>query len=90
MYGQNGSIKKYNFKNGIYLSIEEFKSDSPSLPLSSVLNESRDVLSSRLCMKKLEYIEEGVMQEIKSKNIGGYALMGTHTLDTNDVIIPLA
>ena len=76
LYGQNGSIEKYNFKNGIYLSIEEFKSDSPSLPLSSVLNESRDVLSSRLCTKKLEYIEEGVIQEIRSKDIWGVCING--------------
>ena len=66
----------FKFKNGIYLTIDEFKNNSPSLPLSAIVDEDRGYLESALCMKKLEYVEDGEIYELKAKDIWGICING--------------
>lgn len=47
-------FKEFKLKNGIYFTIDEFKNNNPSLPLSAVVDEDKDYLQSSLCMRKLE------------------------------------
>lgn len=69
-------FKEFKLKNGIYLTIEEFRNNNPSLPLSAVVNEDKDYLESSLCMRKLEYIENGEIFELKAKDVWGICING--------------
>lgn len=69
-------FKEFKLKNGIYLTIEEFKDNNPSLPLSAVVDEDKDYLESSLCMKKIEYLQNGEILELKSKDIWGICING--------------
>lgn len=69
-------FKEFKLQNGIYLTIDELKNNNPSLPLSAVIDEDKDYLESSLCMKKLEYVENGEIFELNSKDIWGICING--------------
>ena len=78
LYGQEKFeySREFKFKNGIYLSVEDFKNNSPSLPLSAVANQSRDYLESTLCMRTIEFVDEGFINEVAAKEVWGICING--------------
>lgn len=65
-----GQAESTQMKNGIYLSSEEFKSNSPSLPISVIINESTNKSEMGFCVKKVEYLDENEgIKKIKANEI---------------------
>jgi hypothetical protein len=66
---ENLNILKILNLNGIYLTIDEFKNNNPSLPLSALVNEDKEYLESLLeigiCGKREKYLEDYYFQIIK-------------------------
>lgn len=68
--------EQYRFKDGIYLNIEDFKANQPSMPLPGLSNANSDPLAGRLCMKNIEYVNNGKVEKINSKDVWGICING--------------
>ena len=73
---QVGLENKVVFKSGIYLTMEEFLENKPSLPFEGVNNLSAESLENRLCERKIEYIEDNQIKTIKTQEIWGICING--------------
>lgn len=75
-FGQEYYTAKVTMKNGIYLSVDEFRKNAPSLPLSAIHNQKDEILESSFCTDKISYISNGEIKYIKSKEIWGLSING--------------
>ena len=66
----------FEYNDGIYLSLEEFKNNSPSIPLPSIVEVGRNQLGNTICMRKLEYVRNDSILEIKAKEVWGICMNG--------------
>jgi hypothetical protein len=78
-FSQSDSLvytRDFEFKEGIYLTINQFKSDDPIPPgsiVSAIPKSELDFLTQVLENKKVTYIDEkGVEQQVATASIWGY------------------
>lgn len=63
-------------KNGIYLTVEEFRQNKPSFPLTAISNQKDDFLESSICTDEISYVLDGEIKHIKAKDIWGLSING--------------
>lgn len=89
-FSQSDSLvytRDFEFKEGIYLTINQFKSDDPIPPgsiVSAIPKSELDFLTQVLENKKVTYIDEkGVEQQVATASIWGYCRNRTVYLNFN-------